>query len=351
MGDSQNIPIDRVRIFDRTGTPLAEFRAAVSRSWTVGGEARAEFNYPTRKTDIVNEDVLQFSNWLLVENSVLPPWVGVIDLPRQWSTRAVTVSAYSPERVFAWRIGPDEKILSASAGSIFEGLVNRVNLAERTVIRVGSIWRGGTQRQMTLNPQKLSEYLQEIHERSGEEYEFTPNVAPDGRLFVTANWVPVLGADTGVLLHEGRGGGNVEAVGRVLVEDGPIVNSVLAFGDGETWQSKPNVKVTDALSVGRFGLREDSIEYSGVISETTLAENANEHIRQFRISAKTFSLNALNVGDTFRYIRLGNIFNVSLQNFGFRGGEVGYTGRVRVIGMGYNPGVKNKIQLVVREIV
>ena len=350
MSDSKTVPTDRVRVFDRSGVPLAEFRASVSRSWVIGGEARAQFIYPTRKTDVVNERVIQYGNWMLVQNSQLLAWVGVIDTPREWSTRNVIVSAYTPERVFSQRIGPLEEVLTGSAGTIFEGLVSRLNLAEQTIIRAGNIWRGGTQRQETLNPKKLSEYLKSLWQRSGEDYAWVPGVGTEGRLIVYGNWVPFLGAETGVILQEGAGGGNVEAVGRVMVEDGPIVNSTLAFGEGETWKSKPNVTVTKPLSIGQFGLREDAQEYSGVTSTTTLNDNGSQHLFELRVPARTFAINALNVGDTFRYCRLGNVINLRLQNIGFRGGKLGYNTRVRVIGMGYNPEMKNKIQLVTREI-
>jgi hypothetical protein len=350
MSDSETVPTDRVRIFDRLGTPLAEFTTNVQRSWVIGDEGRAQFRYPTRKTNVVNEGVLQFGNWLLVDSSTLPPWVGVIDVPRQWSTREVVVHAYSPERVFGWRIGPPEEVLNANAGTIFERLISRVNEAEQTIIRAGNIWKGGAQLQVTLNPNTLDEYLRDIYEQSGQEYGFSRHISADGRLAVHGNWLPFIGAETGVLLHEGQGGGNVEATGQILVEDGPIVNSAFAYGEGETWQSKPSVTLTKPLSIGRFGLRQAGVEYSGVTSATVLAENAGEYLRQFHVSAKTFSLNALNVGDTFKYTRPGNIFNVQFQNAGFRGGSVGFASRVRIIGMGYNPTTKNKVQLVVREV-
>jgi hypothetical protein len=353
MGDSKTVPVDRIRIFSRQGDPLAEFRASVPRSFVIGGEGRAQFTYPTRKTDIVNEDVLNFGNWLLIQNSQLPPWVGIIDTPREWSTRNVTVSAYTPERLFSQRIGPLEEVLTGSAGSIFAGLITRVNLAEQTILRAGNIWRGGTQRQETLNPQPLNEYLKGLWERSGEDYTWVPNVhnGTGGNLTVNGNWLPFLGVEAGIRLHEGKGGGNVEAVGRILVEDGPITNYVLAYGEGETWKSKPNVGATSQTSIGRYGLRQQAVEYSGVTSGETLRINALQHIEEFQYPARSFLLNALNVGDTFQYIGLGNIFSLRLESAGFRAGNIGFSGRVRIIGMSYNPNTKNKIQLVVREVI
>ena len=123
------IPQDRIRVFDRTGAPVAEFRASVSRSWMIGDEGRAEFDYPTRKTDVVSKRVLNFGNWILIENNVLPPWVGMIDFPREWTTRVVTVKAYTPERQFLYRRGPLELTVRGSAGDIFTTLIQLTNSA------------------------------------------------------------------------------------------------------------------------------------------------------------------------------------------------------------------------------
>lgn len=336
------VPEDRIRIFNREGFPLAEFRAAIDRSWLIGNEGRAAFSYPYRKTEIVNNDILRPGNWLLVENSALPAWVGVIDLPREWSTSAktVTITAYTPEHVFGWRRGPLEEKITGSPGTVFEKLLQKVNAAEATVIRAGQIHRGGNQMEETLNPTKLSEDLKRITERSGEEYQWRPGVE-NGRLVVYADWTDRLGVDTGVILQEGTGGGNIEAIGNILVEDGPIINDLLAYGEGEAWNSRPVQYITNATSRDCYGLRQDSEEYSGVSSPVTLKTNGTLKVLQFKDTAKAFQLNALNVGDTFQYIALGNRFTVMFEHVAF-----GLQATIRVIGMGYDTDARNKVKLV-----
>lgn len=350
MADPNTAPKERVRIFARDGSPLAEFRTQATRSWIIGDEGRLQFTYSTRKTDICNDDVLRPGNWILVQNDSLPPWVGVLDLPYNWGTRTVTISAYTPERVFDWRIGPLEEVVTGSAGTIFVRLIRQLNEAEQTIIRTGYVWRGGTQRQETLNPKKLKEYLRTLWENSGEDYTWQPAVGPDGKLTVRGSWVPVLGEESTALLHEGKGGGNIEAIGNIMVEDGPIVNSVLAYGGGETWKSKPNVTVNRLGSVGNYGLREDAVEYTETTSKTNLEENAKEYLSEFSRPSRTFAINALNVGDTWEYIGLGNILQLQLQSVAFRASGLGYRGRVRIIGMHYDPIHRNKIKLVLREV-
>lgn len=340
-----NIPVDRIRVFDREGVSLAEFRATIDRSWAIGEEGRAAFTYPSRKTDVVNETALNFGNWILIENDTLPDWVGVIDTPREWTARNVTVCAYTPEHVFGWRRGPLEYKITGSPGVVFAKLLQRVNSEETTVIREGDIYKGGTPMEETINPTTLDQDLQRIWERSGEEYSWRPMIDAGGRLVVYADWQQSLGVSTEALLHEGKRGGNVEATNNILVEDGPIINDLLAAGDGMSWQSRPNENIIDRDSVGKYGLRQSTEEYIGVTNSKTLISNGKQKIATFKDSAKRYRLNALNVGDTFKYISLGNRLKLRFENIRF-----GYEATIRIIGMAYDAQTRSKVELVVEEV-
>lgn len=350
MSAPQTYPQERIRIFDRQGFPLAEFRAAVERSLVIAAEGRAEFTYPSRKTDVVNEKVLQYGNWLLVESSALPPWVGVIDLPREWSPRAGAVHAYTPERVFRQRRGPLEKKITASAGAHLEWLLTRTNEAEPTIIRAGNIWRGKRQLDETFNPSRLSEDLKRIQERSAEEYIWRPETDESGKLVVYVDWVERLGDQTDALLHEGKGGGNMERLNNVLVEDGEIYNDILAYGDGMAWGSKPKYTVTDPESISKYGLRQHSESFMGVTDVKGLQRVAEEFLVGKKNPRRTFHVNALNIGDTFKYIRLGNILKLQFENMGFSSG-VGLSTYARITGMIINSAVKNKVELSLEEVI
>jgi hypothetical protein len=348
MADSKEIPKDTVKIFNIDGSvQVAQFQARVERSWAIGDESRATFTYSSRKTEIVNDDVLRFGNYVLLQNDALMDWVGVIDIPRKSGPRVVQVHCYSPEHVFGWRRGPLERTLTGSAGTIFANLLSYVNTAQPTPITSGSIWRGGPQREETINPTPLSEDLLRLYERSQEEYQWRPVVTDSGRLLIYADWLERLGVDTPALLHEGKGGGNLEATSNILVEDGPIINDILAYGEGLTWNTKPNITVPAHDSIARYGLRQSAKEYQGVTSGATLKVHADKELAKFSEPPKTFTLTALNVGDTFKYIRMGNRMNLQFQNIGFSSGISGLEIKVRIIGAHYDPLMKNKIKLVV----
>lgn len=350
MANTNTTPEDRVRVFGRDGFPIAEFRPGVERSWAINDEGRAQFEYASRISTIVNEKVLQFGNWLLVESTALPAWVGVIDTPRKWGTREVVVHAYTPERVFSWRRGPLEEKLTGSAGQIFEKLITKVNTPERTILRVGNIWKNKKAHEMTLNPKKLSTYLKDLTERSGEEYYFRPVVNDLGQLLVYCDWYDVLGEKTSAWLHEGTGGGNVQAVGNIVTEDQDITNDLLSYGDGMAWNSKPFVVTKDHESIEKYGLRQDSQEFPGVSEKATLQKHGAQTIATLKRPEVTHHLNALNVGDTFKFLGLGNILKLQYQNAGFFGGGLGYQTDIRVMAMTYDPvKYKNLVELVVEE--
>jgi len=352
MANSNTTPVDRVRVFSRTGVTLAEFRTSVERSWASDNEGRALFNYPSRKTNVVNETNLQFGNWLLVENSALPAWIGVIDTPRYWNARQVAVHAYTPEHVFNWRRGPLEEKITGSAGSLFRQLIAKLNEVEPTIIQPGNIWSGNVSREETLNPTPLSESLKRIKQRSGENYAFRVAFDTNRALIVYADWIQNQGEQTNALLQEGKEGGNVEAVSNILVEDRDIFNDILAYGDGLTWTTKPTLNLRDSSSIGKYGLRQTAIEYEGVTNTTTLNNNGAQKLLETKQPERTFHLFALNIGDTFNYIKLGNVLRLRFQNAGFTSGGLGFETYVKIVGMSYDPAsTKNKIELTVREVI
>lgn len=343
MATQNSTPQERIRIFNRQGIELCDVRAFVERSWIMGDEGRASFTLAS--SDLAaNEDFIQFGNWLLVENDYLPSWVGIIDTPREWGIRTVTVNAFTPERQLALRRGPLEEKVTGSAGTIFERIINLVNAAEPTPIAVGDIYRGGSQREETLNPTTFNQDLRRIYSRSAEEYSWRP-VVTSKRLVVYADWQIRLGSNVDIALEEGQGGGNIEATDAPMIEDEPIINDVLGYGDGTAWTSKPNAVAQDSDSIAKYGLRQASKEWSGT-NLATIATNNNNYLATVKNPVRLFDIQALNVGEVFINLRLGNKMPLKMQSVGFGGVNT----NVRILGMYYNPADGQKVELVLQEV-
>lgn len=349
MTSPATLPEDRIRIFSRTGVEMVQFSALVSRSWAIGEEGRAEFSIPTRKTNVANESVLRYGNWLLIENNVLPTWIGVIDTPRTFNAASITVSAYAPEHIFTWRRGPLQQVWQDCAGGLFGKMLDWINQQQITIVQPGTLWRGSDAYSMTVNPKKLDAYLKQLATVSREEYAFRTAIV-NGQLAIYADWSPQLGeVYTGALLQTGKRGGNLEIQDGIITEDGPITNDMLTYGDGATWNSKPTGQSVDETSADKYGLRQDAVNYAGADAET-LQRLAEAWTSQYAEPDRAFALNALNVGSTFKYLRMGNRLTFRGEGVSFASGR-GADVEIRIIGMGYNPGEGAKVSLVVREVV
>lgn len=338
--------MDRLRIFNRRGDLEAEFIAAVSRSWIIGKRTTASFSIPVYET-YCTEDVLEFGNWVLVESDELPDWAGTI-VSREWGARVITIGAYSPEHLISQRIGPTEKRFKGSAGELFVKLLEYVNIREDTLLKPGEIYKSGT-RQETLTPTRLSDDLKRIYERSREEYQWRPVVNANGKLTVYGDWVLALGTESEFTLHEGTGGGNIEATNRVLMEDVPQANYLHGYGNGITWASRPQKVLEDTDSISRYGLIQQSEAFRGASTLDGVEKNVRGRLLVKAKPARVYNVNALDVGDTFTFMQLGNVMNLKMQNIGFNGSTLGTIARVRIIGMYYKPDNANKVELALKE--
>jgi len=347
------LPKDRVRIFARDGATLAQFQTSVERSWVIGEEGRAWFSYAARNTSIVNEKLLRFGNWILIENSALGmPWVGMIDTPRSWSSKRVTVYCYDPLHIFGQRRGAAEyQFTGMSAGSLFLKVLAFTNGLESTIIEAGDVWEGGRQIDLNVRPGLLNNFIRDITEQSGEEYSFRPVVNDKGYLKIFVDWSEKIGVETSVYLQEGKRGGNLETSETELSEEGPIMNDLLAYGEGETWDTKPKATLTDETSRQLYGLRQDVYEVIGSASIAGVGMAGQSWLNRYKYPTNTFSLRAINMGDTFKYLSMGNVLTARLS-VGFNpDGTRGKVARVRIVGMYYNPEERTKIDLRVTEVI
>lgn len=347
MADLTTFPQDRIRIFNREGINIAEFRASVERSWVLGEEGRAVFGYPIRKTEVVNENIIQFGNYILIENSVLPPWVGVIDVPRVWGTRAVEVYAYTPERMLNYRRSALEVEYKYPPGTIFKKLIQRLNRLDKTLLTPGDIWEGGSIMELILLPNPLSDYLYKVRDEGKKYWNWRPVVTDMGRLVIYGDYFENLGETTEAILQTG----NVEAVNSIMVEDEPLFNDILGYGDGETWGSKPYWNIVQQDSIAKYGLRQSAEEYQGVTDKMVVKNNVYKSLEQVKNTKKVFRLTALNKGDTFKFLKLGNRLKARLEGIGFTNGLLGYDTLVQIEGMAYDPQDQNQIELVVTEVI
>lgn len=331
---------DRVRIFSRYGIGLCDLRVSAERNWGVKGEGEAEFDIVY--TDAAcREDWLRFGNWLLIENNKLPPWVGMIDVPREWKRRAAHVHAYSPEKIFQYRNVPRKVRFNGKSGVIFRQILSLVNLAERTVIEEGEIWEKGPDlKDESLSGDNLLDYLTSLTERANAEFWFTPTIQ-DGKLAVLANWCHKIGHEYQFPLEEGY---NVADEDNCLRVQNEFTNEVWGYGNSGGPVKRASVYMRNEDSVHTYGLRQGSKVYSDYENVGPVLNALKGEINSLSVPHNVFKLSALDVGDTFFNLRLGFTYPVRTWSVGF-----GLNTKARVIGMYYDP-LRGKVDLTFEEV-
>lgn len=325
--------MSRIVIYDKAGGAIADIRARVTYAWRMNQYGQAQFAVSMNE-DAAKLQYLEFGNFITVERDHLPMWAGVIDPPRQWGRKAIICNAYSGEYLLAWRRTDVERKLTGTAGEIYQQMIAIANQPGYIRTVAGAIWTGGQSREETLNPTtSIYEEAKRVATRAGHEFNLTPEFDGQGRLIFKANWYERMGVDRVFTLEEGV---HIEMGDSPVVEQGNIVNEVVGYGDGAAWASRPKTTVKDDSSIGRYGLRQGSKSFSGNTITGTLEQNAYTELQAKKQPRKTFTITALDVGDTLSNIRLGDRLPVRLVSCGFSGDGFGMSTTVRVKGMAWD---------------
>lgn len=280
-------------IFDRTGRNPIEIDPKWDHvSWRLNkiGEARFFLSYSDPKC---TPDNLRFGNRVLIRfDNGLPPFGGVIDVPRQQNPDGVSVNVYEAGRILAWRrTAKTVAFSSAAPGTIFQTLIDQANAIWPTGIVPGALYTGGTPRTETYHLDEILQQVLQLQRLTGHDWETVP-VYQGGRLTFTANWSAALGADktSTVLLAEGL---NLESV--TIDEQGPIANRVLCPGGGAggtTWDDRLIGTAQDLGSQNLYDLREYAEIQSGTFDQVTLDASAGGILASMSSPRKRFSAQA-----------------------------------------------------------
>lgn len=323
----------RLLIADRFGKVIDELMADIeSASWILCGIGKLRFNLAT-SDEKCRPDLLAFGNRVWVEfDNGLPPWAGVIDTPRSWSSGTVTVTAYTIEHLLRYRITDRGRYFStAPVGAIFAALLQECEAEEPLNIKVGQCWYGGVLHSPAYHFKSLWWILSEsLTKMERCEFEFVPMLR-GGAISWTARLAEVVGEDRSAqfALVDGV---NLEA-GAAVDEQGDIVNVAVAVGAGTTWGSdRPISAVEDTESRGRYGLRAVAEQYGSVSQVETLERHARRRLLADAKPRLRFQVSALDTEPArFGAYRVGDILRCELSALW------GWRGRVRVLAREYHP--------------
>jgi hypothetical protein len=325
-----------VRVYDARGCALAELDVSPTVSWRLNGIGRCEFEV-ARTDPNFREEYLRPGNYLTVEyDNGLPDWVGVIDTdPRGlvWRMSGLDVTAYEAAQMLKWRSAAEIPLmLDSSAGNIFLELLRLANAPEDLLLRPGTVWLGGPARQETLKSY-LYDHLENISDRSGCDWQFTPARDLNNALVIQGHWLERAGVDSMVDLDEAT---NLARKDKMVRREGRIGNQYIGLGDASTSNTRLKSIQTNAESVALYRLRQMHETFYGNSNQGTLDNNTATAVARMSSPRDVLDIEAYNQNNLFGALRLGNRYAVRLYSQGWNGGEPGWNGIARLHEMEYS---------------
>jgi hypothetical protein len=342
MSDERVPSESRLTVYDPKGKALAEFSCQANRSWVLGGIGEARIAI-ANSTPRLTEQNVRFGNRVLIQNSRIGSWGGVIWTPRKWQGGSLQLTAYSPEYLLKLR-RTSSSMLTGTAGSLFAQLLEIANARESLgLIYDTESFTGGASWEEPVHYDTCYDVLQRIQLRSGQEWEFRAEKTL-GQLVFKGLWQvgpqPVLSGS----LWEGL---NLEDEARsILIEQGDIHNDIVVLAQGTNVETPG--QATDAASIEKYLLSEGIFITEGATSGAA-QYTAETLLARFKEPRRTFSLTATDTNNTFDFLRVGNFVKLYLYNHGFMpSGERGVQTTVRITQMAYDD-MTNKVSLTVEE--
>lgn len=311
----------RIRLFDRTGSLTYEIDAPSFREWVLNDIGNANFTVKAAGL----EKYIEPGQYVLIEHDKLDSWVGIINTPRPWAPRSITINAKSAMSLFGLRVGAHEQAVAGSWGAVLSQIIGIINSAEQTLLQIGT-YTDGTSYASTVDMSNPYTYLQRALVQAGTRLDFRP-VVTKGKLTVYLDMAPTLYTPSALDLKEGL---NIKNGTGVLIEQGEIFNDVTILGIGLD-QAKYTARATDPISIARYGLRQ--ILFSEGQSQNDVDRFAVMRLKQYAFPRKTMGLITLDEGNTFINTRVGNSGSVMLRTMGYRTGGLGFEGQayIRVV--------------------
>jgi hypothetical protein len=183
---------------------------------------------------------------------------------------------------------------------------------------------------------KASDHIMRLVDKYLADWSVTP-VLNNNRLLLKANlYGGPRGENTGLVLNNV----NSKNVEPAMTEDGAIYNHVFYYSEPGEGGGRKFGDARDDASVGKYDLRmiaeqgvgayEEGLEFA---ARMKLADTKEPYIM--------VAPSALDIGETWRQLRLGNIIYWEDDFAGFNGATVGSNSTVRIVGMEYSEADKS----------
>ncbi len=325
-------------IYDKQGKPLADIRGAVVRSSLLNEIGEATLIVPTSSSKCTPE-ILGYGNYVVVQDTDMPLWVGMIDPPRVWKKGYVEVHAYEPIYLMKSRYAPYRSRVQGTPGERMSFLIDAANAVESTIFTVGSVYSGGVSNEEIFEDDIFT-HLKNMAKNNGQDWLVTPVISSSGLLELQISWREKLNGNVGLVLTQGR---NVDAGESKLEEDGELISFAEVILD-DTSNEEIETDITQTYQAGvTYGVRMKRIVMTGEATSATLQTIAEETVNAKKKTGIAVPLKVNNKdGATFNKIALGNTAIYRIPDAGFSSnGTIGLEMPIRIIGYRYDEAKKS----------
>lgn len=338
-----------ITIYDSSGHPLASLdKIPTVRSWILNDLGRCTFQISTADPKCT-ERYVRYGNLVLVEHLVakdvngnskgkLPFWVGIILPPRIWNYGLLDVTAYSAEDILFYR-GMPQIGINGTAGSLFTYILGLANALGGTPIHPGNIFLGGTGTDEVLSVSAM-EHIKAIALRMGHDWNVTPYLDPGGNLTLRGNYYDHMGSDTAAYLDRDNSG--LESP--LLTEQGILYNVIHGYSSASTTAARQDDIERDDASVSDYNVLHGNQTINGATTQAAIQSATKSFVYANSRPQYTVTPSVLDAGNIFSSLSIGNTLNYTSAISGFQGGGLGFSAKIRIVGMEYSD-LANQIQL------
>lgn len=339
--------MSRVIAFDLNNNPVGEFVADVNRGWILLGNTGVSDGGVTTVSipkDMAVPSWLQLGRVVLIERPPLPAWAGVIDTPWK-ATLPVQLSICNAEYLFSLRAAEKSVLINSAVGAIISEMIHLANEQEPLYLSLGNTGEAHDFFERIIEQSNIWDQMIKFLEESGYEMVIRPWRDTHNHLSLMVDIGLGLGIDTGFLLHDGDQG-NMKVIDAVV--DGTVINRVRGIS-GKT--SEAEQLQTDILedqdSQNIYRTRSEVIQFQNVTQQTVLTQYTQNFLRNSANPYLDLIVDALDVGDTFANLRVGNRLIAHASQICLPGGKVGWRGTSRILAMAYDE-QQNTVRMTLR---
>ena len=341
----------RIRIFDHYMRLKAELNniPTTPRSYLINEYGRCEFSMSTSDPKCTLSN-LQYGNLIHIEHipntdengdkkGKLPDWVGIILRPRNWNLGVCHVTAYSAEAILAFRAMPFVTV-NGTPKNVFIEILNHVHSKAKNII----IQPGVLDDLPLTFPDDLRtnayDHIIKLIKASGMDWSITGDINVKGNLELFANLYIRRGSITPLRIQDSNfelTNSNTELPAPLLTEQGTPANQVFGYSQSNTAQNRVMQEAIHQETYDDYGSLQINQIYSGKHDAASVLNSAKATVSRSGPPVLIMQRTALDKGDTFSHVAVGNIATVKETNAGFNpNGGFGFTSQARILGFSYN---------------